>query len=184
MRYYELEPAKATKAFDDNAARVFKLIYNRANPAAYGKPSRLATVLQDGGWFGGPDAQLPDIPLSSSLLDEALYEELLDSQRRNGFFGATAYYLNGAANAAYAAESENGGVLDMPLLFVEAKYDSVCPTTEEGAKLAGPMREYCTDLTEVTVEAAHWVGMEKPEEVNLLVAGFLEKSLPELWPGK
>lgn len=182
MRYYELEPEKATKSFDDNAARFFKLIYNRANPAAYGKPARTATVIQDGGWFGGSNAELPDVPLSRTVLDEELYEELLDSQRRNGFFGANAYYLNHPANAVYAAESEKGRILNMPVLFIDAKYDSVCPTTGEGTKLANPMREYCTDLTEVTIEASHWVGLEKPEEVNHAVAKFLEVKLPKVWP--
>jgi soluble epoxide hydrolase/lipid-phosphate phosphatase len=179
MRYYELESEKATKTFDDNAAKLFKLLFNRANPASFGKPTRLATVVQDGGWFGGPGAELPDIPLSTSVLDEELYKELLDSQKRNSFFGATAYYLNSAANTAYTAESEKGGKLNMPVLFVDAKYDSVCPTTGGGSKLAGPMREYCTDLTEVSIEASHWVALEKPEEVNLVIADFLEAKLPK-----
>lgn len=178
MRYYELEHEAVTKTFDDNAAKFFKLIFTKGNPEAYGKPSRLATVVQDGGWFGGPNAKLPDIPLGASLLDEERYADLLESQKRNGFFGATAYYLNHTANAAFAAESVNGGTLNMPVLFVDAKYDSVCTTTGEGTKLADPMREYCTNLTEVSIEASHWVALEKPEEVNLAVANFLKVKLP------
>jgi soluble epoxide hydrolase / lipid-phosphate phosphatase len=177
MAFYEAAADQATASFDDNAARFFKLVYNRANPASFGKPAHTATVLRDGGWFGGRGGQVPDVPLDTSLLDEELYAELLDSQRRNGFWGANAYYLNHKANAVYAGEA--AGRLDMPVLFVDAKYDAVCTVSGDGNKMAGPMREYCKDLTEVTVEASHWVALEKPEEVNLAVAKFLEAKLPK-----
>lgn len=182
MRFYETSPEKAAKSFDDNAARGLKLVYSRGDPSGWGKPARTATVLSDGGWFHGQSGEkLPDIPLAATVLDEALYEELLDSVRRNGFWGANAYYLNHTDNAKYASEAVNGGRLNMPVLFVDATFDAVCTTSGEGNRLAEGMREYSKDLTEVSIEASHWVNLEKPEEVNAAVERFLEKKLPGMW---
>jgi soluble epoxide hydrolase/lipid-phosphate phosphatase len=84
--------------------------------------------------------------------------------RRNGFRGPDSWYVNDAANVAYAARAPEGGRLRMPVLFVHARWDTVCDTAH--TRLAEPMRAACTDLHEVTIDAGHDVMLERPDEVN------------------
>ena len=96
------------------------------------------------------------------------------------FFGPDSWYLNHEANETYAASAQNGGHLEMPVLFLHAKYDHVCQTVT--TKLAEPMREYGSDLTEFTLETGHWMAQEAPLEVNAALVAWLRASVPEAWP--
>jgi soluble epoxide hydrolase / lipid-phosphate phosphatase len=153
------------------------------DPAHYGKVSHLtSSVSKEGGFFGGaPEA--PDVPLEMTLLkdDGELYKLLRDSLARNGWFGPCAYYLNHSANKVYAEKSANGGVLTFPVLFIDAKWDIVCSPSID--RLSEQMRKYCKDLTECSIEAGHWVAMEKPREVNATVARWLATKVETFWPG-
>ena len=165
MRYYELHPEESVKAFDGHLDVITKILYVKGDPSKWGQPSPTSRVLRDGGWFGGHPEQLPDIPLEYTSLDESLYSSLLRSKKKHGFFGANAYYLNHKANAEYAKSEKNGGVLEFPFLFIDAKLDAVCsPST--APKMAEMQKQYVKNLTYKTIEAAHWVHLEKPKEVN------------------
>ena len=107
---------------------------------------------------------LPDIPLQYTSLDESLLANLVRSHERNGFFPPTAYYLNHEINAEYAKSEKNGGVLEFPVLFVDAKHDSICSPSVT-PKFEENQRKFTKDLTYVTVESGHWVQLEKPKEV-------------------
>ena len=48
----------------------------------------------------------------------------------------------------------------MPVLFLHGKYDHVCQTV--ATNLAEPMREYCSDLTEFTLDTGHWMARKLP----------------------
>ncbi len=52
----------------------------------------------------------------------------------------------------------------MPVHFIHGKYDVTCETVV--SRLADPMREWCSDLSESIVESGHWMAQEKPREVN------------------
>ena len=69
--------------------------------------------------------------------DVAVYAKHL---RENGFFGPTAWYVNGDANQAFM-DSAPDRRLSMPVLFVHATYDYVCDTTTTG--FAEPVRALC-----------------------------------------
>ena len=74
--------------------------------------------------------------------------------------------MNHKRNREYAFNKwKNDGYLHMPVLFIGARFDGVCATTD--TRLAEPMRKYCTDLTECTIDAGHWVAEEKPAENKL-----------------
>ena len=62
--------------------------------------------------------------------------------------------------------------LDKPVLFIHAKYDSVCYTFH--TSLADPMRENCSNLEEATIDSGHWMAQEKPDEVNKTIKEWLE----------
>lgn len=91
--------------------------------------------------------------LSSSVLDGSTFNTLYTHLKRIGFFGASSYYLNHAINAEYGKSVVNGGVLDVPTLFIEAKYDGVCATAL--SSLLDPMRRYCRNLTQCLIGAGH-----------------------------
>ena len=54
--------------------------------------------------------------------------------------------------------------IDVASLFIHARWDTVCDTIHSA--LADPMREDCTSLTEVTIDAGHMVLLEQPAALN------------------
>ncbi|KAI9713194.1 MAG: hypothetical protein M1820_001179 [Bogoriella megaspora] len=167
--YYEINPDRITQQFEANIPNTIKTIFTKANLASWGQPSPSATVTRDNGRFGGAGTA-PDVPLSATLFSDnpGLYESLTTAFSKTGFFGASAYYRNHARNVDYAQKSVNGGFLEMPCLFIEARFDIVCATNL--SRLSEPMRKYCRDLTQCSVDAGHWLQLEKPEEVNAALA--------------
>ncbi|KAF1831798.1 alpha/beta-hydrolase [Decorospora gaudefroyi] len=162
MRYYELHPEETVKTFEGSLETITKILYANSDPT-------------QGWWFGGHPENLPDIPIESTVIDQELFSHLIDSHKKHGFFPPTAYYLNHPANVEYAKSEKNGGVLEFPVLFIDAKYDSVCsPST--APKMAESQKAFAKNLTYVTVEAGHWLHLERPEETN----GALERWLKTL----
>ena len=185
MSFYETNFQDATDWFDADIPGVLKVLYRKGSPASLGSPAITANVTKDGGWAGGsdkPDPKWRDIPIDSTVLDEEIYSELVDKMQKTGFWGADAWYSNHKRNRAYSLEKwKNEGYLHMPVLFIGAKYDGVCATG--ASRLSEPMRNYCTDLTECEIDAGHWVGLEKPAEVNAVIARWLVESCKQHWPG-
>lgn len=203
MKFYETNASKAAEDFDADVRGVVKVLYSKGNPAGYGKPAFTASVSKNGGWFGGgkPDPKFREIPLETTVLDEAAYEEVCQGLEKNGFTSADAWYLNHERNRAYtleatraqrqsqpqshstaASELDEAPDVHMPVLFVHARFDHVCSTLLS-PKMCEAMRRHCRDLTEVQIDAGHWVAEEKPEEVSAAVARWVLESCREWWPG-
>ena len=98
-----------------------------------------------------------------------------------GFFGPDSWYLNHEANERYAATAANGGVLELPVLFLAARYDYTCECTVN-TRLAEPMRRHCRDLTEHTLDTGHWMAQEQPAEVNAALVAWLRDRVADHWP--
>lgn len=177
MKYYELYPSESVEAYDSVVEKISKALYTAHDPSNYGKPSaRTSRLLREGGWFGGHPEAVPDVPLEYTFLDQHLYDSLVASHKKHGFFPATAYYLNHDVNAEYAKSEKNGGVLDFPVLYIDAKHDAVCsPSTTPG--LAESQKASVKDLTYETIEAGHWVQLEKPAEVNKVLETWLDNNV-------
>ncbi len=79
--------------------------------------------------------------------------------------------MNHRANAEYFSRAVNKGVIDLPALFLHARYDYTCETVT--SRLAEPMRGLCTDLTEHVVDSGHWMAQERPMEVNRHIVRWL-----------
>jgi soluble epoxide hydrolase / lipid-phosphate phosphatase len=60
----------------------------------------------------------------------------------------------------------------MPMLFVEAKFDTAADTIQN-PKLTERMKESCKDLSWTTIDSGHWVALEKPVETNAAVTKWL-----------
>jgi soluble epoxide hydrolase / lipid-phosphate phosphatase len=175
-----------TKQFDGLVDKVLKLIYARGNPDVVGKPGATSGITKAGGWFGGiPDEKVPDIPLSMTGWEgnEDIYEAMVTAMKKNGFHGATSYYLNHKLNAEYNKweNIKNNGVVEMPVLLVDAKYDGVCAEWANKPSYQ-KTRELCRNLTQECIEAAHWARLEKWRETNNVMAKWLVEKMPEYWP--
>lgn len=176
------QPEASAAQLRANVAATIKALYRPGSSETYGKQSPTASLRKAGGWWGGA-ASAPDLPFEGSLYEQEpeAFKRIVAEFEKNGFEGPDAYYLNHETNAKYIATAPNGRRLSYPTLFIHAKWDGVCDTTL--SNLAEPMRELCEDLTEVTIDAGHWVGQEKPHETNAAIVRWIANKIPTYFPG-
>jgi pimeloyl-ACP methyl ester carboxylesterase len=179
MCFYEENFARATAGFEANPYNTAKALFRSGSPAGRGKPSRTAFVRQQGGWFG-PENAAPDVPRDAAVITEEDLSIYATAMTRTGFFGADSYYMNHGPNAAYAKTTRNGGVLEMPVLFIAARYDYTCECID--SDLAKAMSETCGNLTTRVIDSGHWMAQEKPVEVNAALSHWLATQVPGIWP--
>ncbi|RFU78907.1 alpha beta-hydrolase [Trichoderma arundinaceum] len=184
MAYYEQFFDEATAWFNKGIHGFLKCMFVKSSADLIGKPSSLTSrVLEDKGWMGGrssPPAP-EDIPDEASIMNPAVFKELVSAMEKTGFGPADSWYMNHQANRRYNLEhSKHGGQLRMPVLFINCRYETVCTTVT--SRLGSKMRENCLNLTETTIDAGHWVGQEKPQEVNSAIARWLVEEVIEQWP--
>lgn len=102
-------------------------------------------------------------------IDSETFEALLAAMEKTRFVPGEAWYVNHKANWQYNLQnSKKDERLEMPVLFVRARYDAVCATLI--TRSAEPMRKPCVNFTETTSDAGHWVLSEKPMETNSALA--------------
>lgn len=179
MRFIEKNPGRTTEVWEVDPRKTFKTLYRRGDPAGHLKPTFTAFVWRDGGYYGGAD-EAPDVDRDEWMITESDLCAYASAFERTGFFGADSWYMNHKRNAAYAATAKNGGRLDLPALFLHGRYDYVCETMT--SRLAEPMRELCTNLTERVVDSAHWMTQEQPHAVNAHLLRWIANNLTDVWP--
>lgn len=177
--FYQENFSRAQRTLEANVYNTVKALFRKADPSGRGQPAMTAHVRRDGGWFGGLDAA-PDLPRDDDVVSEEDLRIYAAALERNGFFGPDSWYMNHETNQRYGDRAKNGGTLDMPALFLTAAYDFVCECVD--SKLPEPMRRYCRNLTEFTVNSGHWMAQEKPHDVNAALVGWLATALPDIWP--
>lgn len=177
--FYEEHFDRARATFEANIQNTVRALFRGGDPAGKGKPARTAEVRRDNGWFGGRE-EAPSFPRDAAVISEEDLSIYTASLARTGFFGPHAWYMNSAANLAYATQAKNDGKLSLPVLFLHAAYDYNCETID--SRLAEPMRGDCADLDEVVVRSGHWMAQERPIEVNAAIAKWLATKLPDAWP--
>ncbi|KAI1329703.1 alpha/beta-hydrolase [Xylariaceae sp. FL0255] len=186
MAFYEESFDKCIKQYEENVTGLLRTLYARPveerSAADAFKPAFTATVRKIDGWFfGDPAPPIEELP--APLLEGEIFDTFVQETQETGLYAGSAYYMHHKANAAYNSQAPNGGRLgkDKPVLFIHATFDFVCSTLT--TRLAEPMREACGNLTEVTIEAGHFVSFEKPEEVNAAILRFIVNEAKECWPG-
>ena len=177
--YYQEHFERATAVMDANPYNLVKALFRKGNPSQAGKPALTASTRAMGGWFGGAD-EAPDIGADHDVVSDEDLEAYAEALGRNGFAGPNAWYMNHEVNATYAGRAHHGGRLDLPVLFLGARYDYTCETATSG--LAEPMRRLCSDLTEHVVDCGHWMAQERPREVNAALVDWLARRVPGTWP--
>jgi soluble epoxide hydrolase/lipid-phosphate phosphatase len=181
QKYFRTDGKEVIKQLDASPGDTIKALFPRTDTAWYGKPCHTASISRTGGWFGGAP-KAPSISLEATVLDEDLFAKLRDAFARNGFTGPVSWYLNHDENEKYVKQNaRNGGVLTMPTFYIGARYDAVLDT--DLSRLSEPMRRYCTNLTECTLDGGHWIVEEVPQQVNAAMARWLAVKVPIWWPG-
>jgi pimeloyl-ACP methyl ester carboxylesterase len=178
MAFYRESFQEATRTFDSNPDALVRAMFTRGSPEGAGKPQFTADVRRRGGWFGA-GGHPPELLLDEAILSVEELHQYASALRRNGFFGPDSYYMNDAANAEYGARAVNGGLIDMPVLFLLAEYDFFCECTR--SSFADEMRRCCRNLTAVSISSGHWMAQEKPVELNAALAYWLA-STAHIWP--
>ncbi len=168
--FYREHFSNASYDFEADVAATLSFLYRPASRDAVGKPSLSSQIRRHGGWFGG-SRRAPSMSPGPWLLQPSDFAQFSASFRRTGFAGANAWYLNDAANREFAAEALNFGRITLPALFIHAERDTVCDTVH--SRLADPMREDCTALTEVIIDNGHELMLENPNQVNAAIQHWL-----------
>jgi pimeloyl-ACP methyl ester carboxylesterase len=108
------------------------------------------------------------VPVDSDLISESEADIYGDFLEKNGFFGPNSWYVNGELNDQYAKELKEFTTIDCPVLFVQAKFDSVLTSNFNTHN-----KMVCTNLTEKEVASGHWMAREKPTETNAVLKDWL-----------
>lgn len=139
MRYYEESFAEAIAPMDANVYAFMKLLFRKGNPEGEGQRAFTATARRSHGLLGG--SVIPDLPRDNDVVTEEDLSIYVAALERNGFSGPSSWYMNHRANAEYAQTARNDGYLDMPVLFLAARYDYVCANAPIHAwrNLCGPI---------------------------------------------
>lgn len=180
MKNFEENFEDTMKWFDRDVAGLCKAVMQTTTSPPPNRISAFSTIRRSGG-LGGM-LKLPSIEMTRPpLLPAAAFDSFVKDMQETGFWPGSAYFMNHGRNAEYNGKASRSGTLKQPVLFIHATWDLTCDT--KTSRLSEPMREACSNLTEATVEAGHWVQFEKPEEVNAALSRFIIEELPSEWPG-
>ena len=171
MQFHIDEPERTAREFDADPAAFLTMAYQSGTPEGLADPAFTASIRANGGWFGDA-GRAPHLPRDPAVLSDADFEVLVEAFATNGFRGPDNWYLNFEANRALASTAPDAGHLSMPVLMVHGAWDNVCETVN--SRLTDPMRAACSDLTEVVIDAGHWVAQERPTELNRAITDWLE----------
>jgi len=119
-------------------------------------------ITANGGRYGSAHRAPPTSP-DSTLWPPADFDALVESFRNTGFRPGNSWYLNDSANITYAHAAPNGGRLSQPVLFVNGDWDPICDINR--SRLAEPMRSTCHDLSVTSLQAGHWLPLERKIEL-------------------
>ncbi|WP_420136283.1 alpha/beta fold hydrolase [Sphingomonas sp.] len=169
-RYYTTHFDAAVADLDADRRSSLASIYRRGDPRAAGKPSPNAVVTRKGGRFG-PSHRAPPTAPDPALWPAADFAALVTAFEVHGFRGPCAWYLNDAANMAFARAAPNGGRLTQPVLFVNGMYDAINSIT--GNRMGDPMRVACANLTVANLRGAHWLPVECKEQLSAVIDRWL-----------
>ncbi|XP_068434671.1 bifunctional epoxide hydrolase 2 [Clinocottus analis] len=162
---YFQKPGVAEAELEKDLERTFKILFSSS--AEVGKRPDISTagVCARGGLFVGQPQQIP----RSCMLTEADLQFYIDQYRERGFRRPLNWYRNGELNWKWMC-SRPAGKLLMPALMVTAGKDQILlPALTKG------MEDLIPRLSRGHIEdCGHWTQMEKPEETNRLLLGWLQ----------
>ena len=170
-RYYTKQFETAVADLDADVAASLASIFRPGDPNGVGKISPNAEVTRNGGRYGAAYHAPPTQP-DPAIWPAEDFDVLVQAFKARGFRPSCAWYLNDAADIAYATTAPNGGRLSQPVLFVNGDYDQIC--TIIGNRQGDPMRAACADLTVTTMPSGHWLPLERKAELIQAIRGWLQ----------
>lgn len=145
-------------------------LFRRGNPASAGKISPSALVTQNGGRYGSAH-RAPAAQPDPTMWPPGDFDALLQAFKASGFRPGNAWYLNDAANIAYAHAAPHSGHLKQPVLFINGSWDAI--TDIDRCRLGEPMRRACHNLSVTNISAGHWLPLESKTEVFQAIQSWL-----------
>ena len=107
------------------------------------------------------------------LLTDAEMDVFVESFERTGFTGGINWYRNFTRNWERSAAIPDK--VKVPSLMVMAEKDAVLPPSA-----ADGMEAYVADLEKALIkDSGHWTQQEKPDEVNAVILGWMDKRFPK-----
>jgi pimeloyl-ACP methyl ester carboxylesterase len=170
-RFYHTHFAQAAGDMDADIPATLASIYRPGNPASAGKLSPSASLTANGGRYGSAHRAPPTAP-DPMLWPPGDFESLVRAFRAHGFRAANAWYLNDAANIAYAQAAPDSGRLRQPVLFINGDWDAICDINR--SRLGEPMRRACEDLSVTNLPAGHWLPLERKTEIIEAMRSWLK----------
>jgi pimeloyl-ACP methyl ester carboxylesterase len=171
-RFYLTNFDQTVADFDADIPASLAAIYRSGNTKSVGKVYRSAIITRNGGWFGS-EHHAPAVQPDPALWPDADFASLAGAFRVAGFRPGNSWYLNDAANIAYAHAAPDGGRLRQPVLFINGELDGLCDITH--SDFGEPMRSACQDLTVISLPSGHWLPLERKAEVVQAVRSWLKK---------
>jgi hypothetical protein len=170
-RFYLTHFDQTVSDMDADVPATLASLYRPGNPASAGKLSPSALITANGGRYGSAHRAPPTTP-DPALWPSADFDALVEAFRITGFRSCNAWYLNDAANSAYARSAPNGGRLRQPVLFVNGDWDAI--TDINRSRLGEPMRSACADLSVTSLPAGHWLPLECKSGLVHAVRSWIE----------
>jgi pimeloyl-ACP methyl ester carboxylesterase len=160
-RFYLTHFEQTVSDFDADIAASLAAIYRSGDPASVGEVARTALVTRNGGWFGSAH-RAPAVAPDPGLWPAADFDALVEAFRVTGFRPGNSWYLNDAANVAYADAAPEEGRLQQPVLFLNGDFDGLCNISRN--RVGEPMQRTCADLSVTSLPGGHWLPLERKTE--------------------
>jgi len=173
-RFYVTHFEQTVGDFDADIPATLAAIYRSGNPASKGQVYRSALVTRNEGWFGSAH-RAPAVAPDPALWPPADFDALVAAFRTTGFRPGNAWYLNDAANIAYAHAAPDGGRLRQPVLFVNGDFDGLCDISR--GRIGEPMRQACPNLSATHQPAGHWLPLERKLELTETIRSWAKANL-------
>lgn len=170
-RFYLTHFEQAVSDFNADIRASLAAIYRSGSPESVGKVYRSALVTPNGGWFGS-EHRAPALQPDPALWPHDDFDALVEAFRVTGFRPGNSWYLNDAANIAYAHSAPDSGRLRQPVLFINGNFDALCDISH--TRLGEPMRSACQDLTVTSLPSGHWLPLERKAEVTQAIRSWLK----------
>lgn len=170
----------SARAMDSDVEAFVRICFRRgiANEDPHEKPA--AAMKASEGWW--PLIEYgKQIDFDQAIFTEDDFAKYVAALSLTGFAPGLSYYRNNERHTDYARRSVNGGRLEMPVLFMHARWDPSCKTMTSA--LPEPMRANCDDLVEMVVDTGHWLQQEDPVAVNAALSHWLATHVSHAYPG-
>jgi len=162
-RFYVEQFDQTVRDFEADIASSLAAIFQPGNPGVRGQLYRSALVSRNGGWFGSAH-RAPAVAPDTTLWPARDFAALVEAFEVTGFRPANAWYLNDAANIAYAHSAPDDGRLIQPVLFVNGLFDGLCDITL--STIGAPMQHACPHLSITSLRAGHWLPLERKDDLT------------------